>query len=100
MFMTNLPSPSPTADLSRLMSAAVINKRFCNLLLTNPEKALMDGFMGEKFSLSKDEVELVCSIQATNLKDFATQLVDGKICLGAELNSHVKQESLVVLNWW
>jgi hypothetical protein len=83
------------------MSAAVINQKFCHLLLTNPTKALLDGFMGEKFFLSNDEMELVCSIQATNLKDFAAQLVEGKICLGAELHSHahVLQESQVVFNW-
>ena len=36
--------PLTSASISRLMAAAVINKRFRNLLLTSPQEALMADF--------------------------------------------------------
>jgi hypothetical protein len=61
--------------LSRMMTAAVVNQKFRDLLLSNPEAAMSRGYLGEKFSLNPDEMELVLSIQATSLTDFAQQLL-------------------------
>jgi hypothetical protein len=63
-------------ELSRLLTAAVINPRFCHLLLTYPAKALAVGFNGESFSLAMDERERVLSIRAKNIADFARQLAE------------------------
>jgi hypothetical protein len=60
--------------LSRLLSAAVINQEFCDLLLTEPAAAVTAGYNGEAFQLETDEQELVRSICATSLADFAQQL--------------------------
>jgi hypothetical protein len=57
------------------MAAAVINKRFQNLLLTSPGDALEAGFQGEEFNLDRAERKLVLSIEAGNLADFALQLL-------------------------
>jgi len=66
-----------TPELSRLISAAVVSPSFCRLLLQNPAAALESGYMGKPFNLSAEEQALVCSIRATALDDFASQLVHG-----------------------
>jgi hypothetical protein len=66
------------AELSRLISAAVVNQRFCNLLLADPALALATGYSGETFRLPIEEQELILSIRATSLVDFAAQLAEGR----------------------
>ena len=61
-------------EMSRLITAAVVNRQFCNLLLANPAMALATGYNGEVFHLASEEQELVASIRATSLADFAKQL--------------------------
>jgi hypothetical protein len=73
------PTTVPSGrELSRLLTAAVINQRFCHLLLTYPAKALAVGFNGESFRLAMDERERVLSIQAKNIADFARQLAENQ----------------------
>jgi hypothetical protein len=60
--------------LSRLLSAAVINQEFRDLLLTEPAAAVSAGYNGEPFQLETDEQELIRTICATSLADFARQL--------------------------
>jgi len=69
---------SEISELSRLVTAAVVNQKFCNLLLTNPALALASGYNGESFCLAPDEQARVLAIRATSLADFATQLVKGQ----------------------
>jgi hypothetical protein len=61
-------------DLSRLLSAAVINQEFRKLLLSNPEHALTWGYKGERFRLEKEERDVILSLQAKSLPDLAFQL--------------------------
>ena len=61
-------------ELSRLLAAAVVNPKFCHLLLKDPELALDTGFQGETFSLTDEERDLVRSIRADSLADLASQL--------------------------
>jgi hypothetical protein len=72
----NIPSNYPTngRELSRLLTAAVVNRRFCQLLLSNPETALASGYHGEAFRLGSEEKKRILSIQAQSLADFARQL--------------------------
>ena len=65
-------------ELSRLISAAVISKEFRSLLLTNAESALASGYNGESFCLATEDKELVLTIQATSLSDFALQLTTNR----------------------
>lgn len=66
-------------ELSRLISAAVVNQEFCSLLLSNPARALAAGYYGERFHLASQEEQLVLSIQAATLAEFAKQLaITGK----------------------
>jgi hypothetical protein len=57
-----------------LLSAAVINKGFRDLLLSDPARALAQGFGGEVFALGHEQKELLLSIQADSLSDFARQI--------------------------
>ena len=68
-----------SASISRLMAAAVINARFRNLLLSRPEQALREGFQGEDFNLDRTERNLILSIQAIDLADFAVQLMAPRV---------------------
>jgi hypothetical protein len=61
-------------ELSRLLAAAVVNPRFCRLLLEDPELALETGYQGETFSFSIEERDLIMSIRADTLSNLAAQL--------------------------
>ena len=67
---------SHNGELSRLVTAAVVNRGFCDLLLTSPAAALAAGYSGESFHLAPEEWELVVSIRASSLTDFAIQLTE------------------------
>jgi hypothetical protein len=67
---------SPSSNISRLITAAVVNQGFRKLLLSNPEKAISSGYNGESFRLNRHEQELVLSIHATCLADFAVKVAN------------------------
>jgi hypothetical protein len=66
------------AELSRLLTAAIVSKQFCELLLADPGSALVTGYNGESFRLGETDHELVLSIRATDLSDFALQLTKSR----------------------
>ena len=66
--------------LNRLVAAAVVNQNFCRLLLSKPAQALAKGYQGEEFELDHEEADLVLSIRANDLTDFARQLVNLHEC--------------------
>lgn len=61
-------------EINRLLSAAVINQRFCSLLLSDPLRAIEIGFNGESFSFLPEEKVLLANIKATTLQSFAEQM--------------------------
>ena len=61
-------------EFSRLLTAAVINTRFREMLLSDPARALAMGYAGEAFLLGGDERDKVASIHASSLEEFARQL--------------------------
>jgi hypothetical protein len=61
-------------EYSRILTAAVINIQFRQLLLANPGKAIDSGYGGEMFYLAREEKKRVAAIRATSLADFASQL--------------------------
>ena len=63
------------AGLSGLFAAAVVSKSFCNLLLSAPQKALQQGYMGKTFALSPEDASLIVSLNAQSLPDLAKQVV-------------------------
>jgi hypothetical protein len=71
----NVPSlPLQSTGLSRMFAAAVVNQQFCEMLLTNPQEALRNGYLGETFMLTKTERELIVSIRARSLADLAREI--------------------------
>jgi hypothetical protein len=62
--------------ISRLLTAAVVDTSFRNLLLTNPKLVLTSGYNGELFPLNREEQETLLSIRATTLSDFANQWIE------------------------
>jgi len=70
-----LDYPAYNDELNRLLSAAVVSKTFCNILLANPEIALASGYQGETFNLSDADRNWLFSIRPSNLVDFAANMV-------------------------
>lgn len=65
---------TPNREVSKLLTAAVVSKAFCQLLLTNPAQALEDGYNGMRFALTTQEKELLLSIRAQSLSELASQI--------------------------
>lgn len=61
-------------EVNKLLTAAVVSKAFCKLLLNNPAQALEDGYNGMRFTLTNQEKELLLSIRAKSLSELASQL--------------------------
>lgn len=62
------------STLRRLLIAAAISSRFCEMLLENPGSAVRSGFGGEVFSLSDSTLTTISSIRASTLGDFIQQM--------------------------
>ena len=61
-------------EYSRILSAAVINSNFRQMLLNDPGQAVSRGFNGESFDLSSKEKDELSSLKGLSLADFASQL--------------------------
>ena len=72
--VNNLDTIPHSAELNRLLVAAVVSHRFCQLLLASPLNALAAGYRGQPFKLTPAERNHVLAIHATSLQDFARQL--------------------------
>jgi len=72
--MNIAPMPVQSHGLSRMFAAAVVNRQFCEMLLNNPREALNSGYQGEIFPLTTEELDLIDSIRAKSLSDFARQI--------------------------
>ncbi|MEN4041059.1 MAG: hypothetical protein ROW39_01855 [Anaerolineaceae bacterium] len=70
--------PNFDKESSRLLTAAVINRRFRQVLLNDPGRALSQGYGGEAFYLRSEEKANIARIQASSLEDFARQLTQIK----------------------
>lgn len=61
-------------EFSRILSAAVINEKFRTQLLSNPEKAIKNGYNGEAFHLAISETHKLSMIHAASLAEFAAKM--------------------------
>jgi hypothetical protein len=62
------------SEYSRILSAAVVNHHFRQMLLSDPVKAVASGYSGEKFNLNHEDRSRLASIHASSLAEFAAQL--------------------------
>jgi len=67
-------SLSKKNEYSRILSAAVINSHFRQMLLKDPVKAISNGYSGEQFEINHEERNRLSTIKASSLADFAAQL--------------------------
>lgn len=69
------------ADLSslrRMLTAAAIDRVYCEMLLESPEQAVKSGFGGEDFPLTESTLEIISHVKAASLGDFI-RLINEKI---------------------
>lgn len=79
-------APTDHTELSRLLTAAIVNEQFKTLLLDDPGSALANGYLGETFQLTEEERALLVSIRAGTLTELAKQLtgalVSNRVLIG------------------
>ncbi len=85
------PERQHSPEISRLLTAAVVNQAFRELLLTEPVQALAQGFNGEEFALSSHERQLVLSIRAKTVQGFAAQLLSAAHSPGTETSFQTEE---------
>ena len=73
-FSFSTQKPVRNQDVSRILSAAVVNSHFRSMLLDDPASAIASGYSGESFSLGSTEQKKLGAIRASSLADFAAQL--------------------------
>jgi hypothetical protein len=86
------PTPPPRVyhrvdiECGRLIHAALVSRRFCDLLLADPGKAIEAGYYDERFAFSRFEKDQITAIRAGSLEEFASQLNHlSEICKTPEL---------------
>jgi len=62
-------------EISRILSAAVINHDFQHTLLNDPIAAISKGFQGECFAFSPKQKASLANIQAADLAGFASRIL-------------------------
>jgi hypothetical protein len=67
-------SSYPSRESLRVLSAAVVSSRFRQILLTDPRRAIISGYAGEKFHMDESEIAWMSSIRAESLAEFARQM--------------------------
>lgn len=65
----------PNHEISRIMTAAVVNLRFRKALLANPLLAIKNGYGDERFELEEEQIKRLATIHAISLEDFATKVI-------------------------
>jgi hypothetical protein len=67
-------------EMSRLLSAALVDRQFCDLLLNKPALALAKGYNGESFLLSNRDRQFVLASKSASITDFAKGWVNYNNC--------------------
>ncbi|MEP7135289.1 MAG: hypothetical protein ABI904_10190 [Chloroflexota bacterium] len=65
---------SPRTGLHRLFAAAIVSDQFRETLLSKPDEALANGYLGQTFMLTDQEQTLIKSIRADTLTDLAQKV--------------------------
>lgn len=67
--------PTLTDEMNKVLAAAIVDEKFRDQLLANPDVVLLGGYNGHTFNLGSEEVHFIRSVQAVSLTDFASQWV-------------------------
>jgi len=68
------PPVGARTGLHRLFAAAIVSDQFRATLLSKPEEALANGYLGQTFMLTDQEKTLLKSIRADTLTDLAQKV--------------------------
>lgn len=60
--------------LHRLFAAAVVSDQFRETLLTRPDEALTNGYLGQSFVLTDREKMIIRTVRADTLTDLAQKV--------------------------
>jgi hypothetical protein len=69
------PQSNVNDEFGRLIHAAVISHRFCEMLLANPLRSIEKGYCGESFYFPREYKERIQSIDAKSLEEFSKQVM-------------------------
>jgi hypothetical protein len=75
-YTVSTESNYPSRDSLRVLSAAVVSRRFRQMLLSDPRKAIEAGYAGESFNMDEGEKAWMSSIRANDLAGFAAQMIE------------------------
>ncbi len=67
-------------EINRVLAAAVVSKKFCALLLSDPARAVAQGYAGEQFALSDAEHDLLLSARGCSLQEIARRVGEANSC--------------------
>ena len=87
-------------ELSRMLSAAVVSRKFRDLLLLDPKAAVHSSYQGEVFNLDADETAWLLSTRPTDLADLAAQMVvfkEQRLCQQPALPVQLPVESMIAI---
>ena len=78
VFMSTNTQPNRVrhGEVGRLLNAAIVDRQFCDLLLTRPDLALANGYSGEPFLLSSKERQFILTAKSTSLADLAKRWIE------------------------
>jgi len=66
-----------SSEISKIISAAVINTDFRESLLADPARAINDGYHGQMFYLTNEEKAWINSIKVSAISEFAKKILQG-----------------------
>jgi hypothetical protein len=78
VFMSTNTQPNRVrhSEVGRLLNAAIVDRQFCDLLLTRPDLALTNGYEGEPFQFNSRERRFFLTTKSTSLADLAKRWIE------------------------
>lgn len=74
--LENDPLGDLKAEIGRLIHAAIINKRFRQMLLKDPKRSIENGYCGERFHFPHEFRQRIECICAESIEEFSAQALN------------------------
>lgn len=87
----NFSSAPYSVGLRKIFAAALVSRQFCQQLLRDPMLALQYGYMGETFTITEIERDLIISTRANSLAELASH-VNESLGINKEQKSGFRNE--------
>ena len=79
----------PYSELERVVAAGAISESFRQQLLSDPQRALEMGYLGEPFHLTSEEMAFLREVRARDFQEFA-QLVSAWVTSQVRRNGNTQ----------